>query len=243
MVEFFVFLLKSIAVVSFILGGVAFLLAVVGRLGKILTLRGRARAGTAIFGVLLMSLAAVVYVVSYGERPAGGEIPVNVSPQDTGEVPACVGRERPDTPCWWTVEANDSFERIATATYGDRQYLVTLVGLNRDDDGYRRSLHSGDRIFLPDLSNIPLPPYPTCVQIDTGTAVLPCLYEAEQGETYRIVASRLYRLEGSAGCIRLANFAYDGVKLTLLGESLDADLGGYTIVMPVPRPGCAEAPG
>lgn len=232
MVEFFAFLLRFLAVISFVFGALALLLAVVGKLGKILTLQGRSRAGVAVFGVVMMALAPVAYVVGSGERAAVG------SPEDTSEVPDCAGRERPATPCWWTVEANDNFENIATDAFGDRQYLVTLVGLNRDDDGYRRSLHSGDQIFLPDLSNIPLPPYPSCEQIDTGAAVLPCLYEAEQGETYRIVASRLYSLEGSAACIRRANFAYDGINLTLLGESLDADLGGYTIVVPVPRIGC-----
>ena len=239
MAEFLVFLLKAIAVVSFILGALALLLAAVGKLGEVLTLHGRVRAGTAIFGVLLMALAVGAYVVGSGGPPADAEISANISPQDAGEFPACVGRDHPDTPCLWTVERNDNFERIATAAYGDRQYLVTLISLNRDDDGYRRSLHTGDLIFLPDLSNIPLPPYPNCERTDVGTVVVPCLHEAGQSETYRTVASQFYPSEGDAGCIRRANFAYDGLNLTLLGESLDADLGGYTIVIPVPRPPCA----
>ena len=234
MAEFLVFLLKAIAIVSFIFGALALLLAAVGKLGEVLTLQGRVRAGTAIFGVLLMSIAAGAYVVSSGGRlaVAGG------SRQDISELPECAGREAPDTPCWWIIERNDNFESIATAAYGDREHTVTVVSLNRDGDGYRRSLHTGDRIFLPDLSNIPLPPYPNCERTDVGTVVVPCLHEAGQGETYRTVARQFYPSEGDAACIRRANFAYDGVNLTLLGESLDADLGGYTLVVPVPLPSC-----
>lgn len=231
--RFLIFLLKSTAILAFIFGAVVLAVAGMGRLGRFLTLEGRLRAAAGGFGALLMVLAVAAFVISSGQGAAG-----TPSTLDTSQMADCTGRETPETPCLWPVEARDNFESIAMAVYGERQHLVTLIGLNRDDEGYRRSLHTGERVFVPDLSEVPLPPYPDCVPVDAGTQVLPCLYQAEPGDTYRSVAGRFYRTEGFVACIRRANFTYDGVNLALLGESLDSDLGGHTIVVPVPRDSC-----